>query len=255
MFNFSLFAIILILCIPGSWLMSNHSVQALSAKPENKDISARTLWIVLFIQTFLLCAAFAAVGAYLGPKVGLADPFLQAMLEGQFASEAFVDQLLWGIGGGIICCLAWIGCYYVFIRPKLDSETVRVSETMRVQIGLWTRITSGGIVEEVIFRWGLLALAMWGMSFITTSVPTGFWVSTLVTGTIFGLVHIPGNIEAGCKPSKLFVCTALLGNMWVSVFCGYLFWKHGIMAAFIVHMLFHILWHPLDVKMVKASRR
>ncbi|KKO52720.1 CPBP family glutamic-type intramembrane protease [Paenibacillus sp. DMB20] len=188
-----------------------------------KTTSKQAIFMIVFIQTLFLVALASAAGAYMGPEVGLRDPFIEGIINNEFNLQSILDQFIWGIVGGMICSLVWMSSYYFLIRPNLDDKTVQISEMLRNRLGLWTRITSGGIVEEVLFRWGLLSLVLWGMSFFIESSSTAFWLSLLLTGISFGLLHIPGNIQAGCKPSFLFVASALLGNLWVSLFCGFLF--------------------------------
>ena len=117
---------------------------------------------------------------------------------------------------------------------------------LRHQLGLWTRVTSGGITEEVMFRWGFLSIVMWLLSLLISSEATVFWISIIGTGILFGLAHLPGNFAAGCKPSVMLVSTAIISNLWVSLFCGYMFWKYGLIAAMVVHILFHVIWYPWD---------
>ncbi|MCZ4148477.1 hypothetical protein BZG21_28895, partial [Escherichia coli] len=92
-------------------------------------------------------------------------------------------------------------------------------------------MTSGGITEEIIFRWGLLSLTMWGVLKLTPSETAAFWISIFTTGILFGLAHLPGHLAKGCIPSPFLISSMILGNLWVSIVCGYLFWQYGIIAA------------------------
>ncbi|MFD2444983.1 CPBP family intramembrane glutamic endopeptidase [Bacillus sp. CGMCC 1.16607] len=225
--------------------MTKYTSKELLGKPDNK-LSKGKLTFIITIQTLIIVALCAALGIYFGPKVGLTDRFLQGITQGELHLSDFYLQLKIGALAGIVCSLTWMISYYGFIRHRLDRESLFITENLRHQLGLWTRVTSGGITEEVIFRWGLLSLVMWLFSLLISSETTVFWIAITVTGMIFGLAHLPGNLAAGCKPSVMLVTTAIIGNLWVSVFCGYLFWKYGLIAAIIVHILFHVLWYPWD---------
>lgn len=245
MFNINLWIIVVSLCIPGIWLMTKHTTKTLLENPENK-LSKEKLTLIIWAQTLLIVTLCAVSGVFFGPKVGLTDPFLHGITQGDLLLSNLSLQLAAGALAGIVCTSVWIICYYGFIRQRLDKKSVLITEGLRNQIGLMTRITSGGITEEVIFRWGLLSIVMWLLSFPISSETTVFWISIIGTGVIFGLAHLPGNLAAGCKPSVIFVTTAIVANLWVSVFCGYLFWKYGLIAAMIVHILFHVIWYPWD---------
>jgi hypothetical protein len=256
MFNMALWIIIISLCIPGIWLMTKHTTNTLLENPENK-LSEEKLSLIIWAQTFIIVALCAGLGVYFGPKVGLIDPFLQGITQGDFHMSNLSLQLAAGTLSGIVCTIIWMVCYYGFIRQRLDKESLLITEGLRNQLGLMTRVTSGGITEEVIFRWGLLSIVMWLLSLLISSEATIFWISIICTGVLFGLAHLPGNLAAGCKPSLMLVATTIIANLWVSVFCGYLFWKYGIIAAIIVHILFHVIWYPWDrasyVKLSKAN--
>ena len=232
-------------CIPGIWLINRFAVDDLFEKPDNR-LSKRVLWWVLAGQTFAIVAVCAAAGIYFGPKVGITDPFLEGLSRGDADWLLFVRQLWIGAIAGIVCSIGWMACYYGFIRSRIDRETIRISEGLRQKLGLPARVTSGGITEEIVFRWGLLSFVMWLISLAVSSEPAAFWIAVVISGVLFGLAHLPGNIEKGCRPSPMLIGSAVLGNLWVSVFCGYLLWQYGLIAAIVVHIMFHVIWYPWD---------
>lgn len=239
--------ILITLCMPGIWLMSRYTAVDLFKKEDNR-LSKQTLFVILIIQTILIVALSVAAGIYFGGKVGLIDPFLKEISRGRFDAVNLLQQAGIGIVAGIICALVWIVSYYSFIRPNVDQASVLASEQARQQLGLVARITSGGITEEIIFRWGLLSLTMWGVLWLIPSEAIAFWISIIVTGILFGLAHLPGHIAKGSVASPLLIASTVLGNLWVSVICGYVFWQYGIIAAILVHVLFHVLWYPLELR-------
>ncbi|MEK8127637.1 CPBP family intramembrane glutamic endopeptidase [Paenibacillus filicis] len=245
MLSLTLWLVITGLCLPGIWLMTRYTVSDLAAKPDN-HLSERTLGIVVSAQTILVVAIAAAAGIYFAPKVGITDRFLVDLSQGRLAWADLYRQLWAGLAGGIVCALVWMGSYYGFLRPRIDRESVRISESTRHELGLWTRITSGGMTEEVLFRWGLLSFTMWAISLTGTSPAAAFWISIIITGVLFGLAHLPGHFAMGCKKSPILIGTTVLGNLWVSILCGFLLWQYGLIAAILVHILFHVIWYPWD---------
>lgn len=252
MLNFLLMLIILALCIPGIWVMSIHSADHVAEK-KSQAMSKPLMIVLIGMQTLIITGLCAAAGSYLHSSIGIHDLFLEGLTEGRLVWLDLWNQLKVGVVAGVICSAVWLGVYYGWIRPRLDLESVIISERIRLEMSLWTRMTSGGILEEVIFRWGLLIVAMWGLIKLTGSESISFWIGVTVTGVLFGLAHLPGNLQAGCKPSKLFVGTAVFANLWVSIICGYLLWQYGLIAAIVVHMLFHVFWYPLDKVMYRKT--
>lgn len=247
MHNIILGLILFSLCLPGICLMSKFTVGNLFNKPDNK-LSKQALFAIMAAQTMLIVSLAVAAGIYFGGKIGLADPFLEGLSRGTLDLKNLVQQVLIGSLAGIICAVVWIVSYYSFIRPRIDTASVKISEQLRQQIGIEARITSGGITEEIIFRWGLLSFTMWAMLKLVPSETAAFWMSIFITGIVFGLAHLPGNLAKGCIPSPFLIASMVIGNLWVSIICGYLFWQYGIIAPILVHMLFHILWYPWELK-------
>ncbi|WP_176444893.1 CPBP family intramembrane glutamic endopeptidase [Paenibacillus herberti] len=240
-----LWVMLIAACVPGIWLISRFSVNDLFKMPENK-LSKRALLVLLTGQTIAIVAVCAAAGIYFGPKIGIADQFLNGLSRGKADWNDLIRQLWIGAIAGIVCIFCWMACYYGFIRARIDRESVLIAEGLRQNLGLMTRITSGGITEEIIFRWGLLSFVMWLISLMESSQPIAFWTATIITGILFGLAHLPGNLQKGCKPSPMLISSAVLGNLWVTIVCGYLLWQYGLIAAIVVHILFHVIWYPLD---------
>jgi hypothetical protein len=254
MFNVYLWVMLIVLCSPGIWLMSKFSVRDLIAKPNNK-LSERALLILIAAQSIVIVALCAATGVYFGPKVGLTDSFLTGLSHGNVIWSDLYHQLWIGIIAGVVCALIWIVSYYGFIRSGIDRESLLIAEKFSQQLGLPIRITSGGITEEIIFRCGLLTMVMWAVSLLTHSQLASFWIAIIATGIVFGLAHLPAYIEKGCKPSPMLIGSAVFGNLWVSIFCGFLFWHYGLIAAVVVHILFHVIWVPWDRAVFKKAER
>ncbi|MFC4599867.1 CPBP family intramembrane glutamic endopeptidase [Cohnella hongkongensis] len=238
------------LCVPGIWAMSAASGVLLAEKPDNK-LSVKSLAILSGVQTTAIVIASAMAGTYKGPEAGIRDEFLEGLAQGVWRGSDLLSQLGAGALGGVVCSFGWLLAYYGWLRKRLDPKTLHIWESMNRRLGLWVRVTSGGIVEEVIFRWGLLTFILWGLVSLSLEPTLSFWIALLASGLVFGLAHLPGGLELGAKPTPLLIWTAVLGNLWVTLFCGYLLYHDGLIAAMIVHILFHVLWYPFERKRVE----
>jgi len=97
------------------------------------------------------------------------------------------------------------------------------------------------------FRWGVMSVVAWlaiGVAGMPT--PWGMWVAIVVAGLLFGLGHLPGAAAVGVKITKPVVVTAVVLNLVVALAFGWLFWRHGLLAAIVAHGLVHAVWHPLE---------
>jgi hypothetical protein len=219
---------------------------------EQKLPPKNVLLVVAAIQSLLLSTIAAAIGTALADRVGLAAPFFQAASGGEpiwpVLSEHWASALVMGLVGALV----FIFAYYGFFRPRLDKETVQVTEGLRGALSLWGRIFYGAIVEEILARWGIMTLFLWILSLIIDPLtPLVYWIAILLAGFLFALGHIPGSLAAGAKKTPMFYAATLFLNVWASIIFGWLFWQHGLVAAMLAHALLHLLWHPIE----KRTRR
>ena len=252
MFDWNLFFLLALISIPGVLIAARGNLGILerliaSQNTDQKLPPKNLLLLVSAAQTLLLVAIAAALGTALAGRVGLAAPVFQAISAEDPGWPRLLEQLPWGIGMGLVAALVFLVAYYRFFRPRLDTETVRVTEALRAALGLSGRLFYGAIVEEILVRWGLMSLFVWLLSFIFSPLtPLAYWIAIILSGLLFALGHIPGSLAAGAKKTPMFYAATLFLNGWASLIFGWLFWQHGLMAAMLAHALLHLLWHPLE---------
>ncbi|PWA04584.1 CPBP family intramembrane metalloprotease [Pueribacillus theae] len=144
---------------------------------------------------------------------------------------------------GIGCSITHILIYYGFFKPLLGKAFYKI-EKHRNSIGIIPRILYASVVEELIFRWGILSLLLW----LTQSV----LISIAVSSLIFTLAHYQGSSIAG-KSFTLY-SYIFIGNMLVGIICGWQFYENGIFAAILVHMCFHLILYPFEVKVLESAQ-
>jgi hypothetical protein len=253
MFDWALFFCLVLVCVPGllvaiPTLMQRLEKTAMETLPPDRTLPTRPVMIgAALAQSLLLVSVAAAVGTALAPQVGLDAPFFEALVAGDSLWAALQPQLLptglLGTGGALII----VAVYYLFFRPRLDGQTVQSMEELRMALGPAARLLYGGIVEEVLFRWGVLTLLAWIVAKIFGGpTPVGMWTVILISGVLFGLGHLPSYRLAGCQVTPLLLGLMITLNLWATVICGWLFWQYGLAAAMIAHMLYHLVWLPFD---------
>lgn len=100
----------------------------------------------------------------------------------------------------------------------------------------------GGIIEEVLLRFGLMSLIIWIASKITKSVNSnGIYIAGIVIAAlIFAAGHLPATAQMlGLSP--LSVIRTLLLNFLPGLGFGYLYWKHGLAYAMLGHISTHVI--------------
>ncbi len=253
MFNFTLFGLLIALSLPGIILVVPRLIQRQMAfiqanvKPGQTVPSQKVIVLVGIIQNLIIIAIPAAIGVALTARVGLAAPILTTLLAGEpiwpQLQPQLMPMLLLTIGGAI----TMLGGYYALVRSRLDANTLQVIESQRMDLGLSGRLLYGGIVEEILARWGLMTLFIWLGSLIVGEVTAVIvWSSIILAGILFGLGHMPAILAAGAKKTAVLYIAAIGLNLWVSLIFGWLFWQHGLVAAILSHMLLHLIWYPID---------
>jgi hypothetical protein len=263
-FDWELFACLVIACIPGILITVSGALKAMEGRiqaslPEGKEPPPRAVLILASsIQSLILMAVAAAVGTLLAPRVGLGAPFFEALVSGEPLWPALKPMLVPSLTVGVAGALLFVAAYYWFFRPRLDRETVQAMEGLRNELGIWGRVLYGGIAEEVLTRWGLMTLFVWLGSLLVPGssagqgvAPTIVWVAIVVSGILFGLGHAPSYLAAGCHKTPIFFATMLCLNLWASLIFGWLYWQYGLLAAMMGHMLFHLVWWPFDRRIYK----
>jgi len=180
--------------------------------------------------------------------VDLHAPFFEALAAGEPLWNTVEPQIIPSLAVGLGGALVFVAAYYLFSRPELDEQTVSSMEEIRNGIGIWGRVMYGGVVEEVITRWGLLSLLVWlGASRVEYPTPAVVWAAIVISGLLFGLGHLPGYWAGGCKGTPLFIGAMLFLDLWASLVFGWLFRQVGLLAAMMAHALFHVVWLPFDL--------
>ncbi len=253
MFNFALFGLLLVISLPGIVIvvprLIKRQMQLIQTKVEPDQLvpPQGVLVAVGLAQTLLFVAIPAAIGTVLASRAGFAAPVLTALLTAEPVGPLLRAFWLPTLLLTTLATAMMLAAYYGWARPRLDRPTLQLIESQRLDLGLGGRLLYGGIVEEVLARWGLMTLFVWLGSLLVGEVTAVIiWMAIILSGVLFGLAHMPSLLAMGARKSAVFVITAISLNLWVSLVFGWLFWQYGLVAAMLSHMLLHLLWYPVD---------
>jgi len=260
MFDWRLFLVLVLVCVPGVLVvvppaLSSAEATARKRLPEGKEMPRREVMLATaLVQTLLLVAIAAAAGTALAPRVGLGAPVFEALVSGEPLWPALQPQLLPALGLGVAGTLVLLAAYYGFFRRRLDPETVHTIDELRSKLGIRGRVLFGGVAEEVQMRWGLMTVLVWLGTLLVGRPSAGvMWATILITGVVFGLGHGPSYVAAGARPTPIFFAAITFLNLWAGTIFAWLYWHHGLEAAIIGHALFHLVWWPVDVRVRQGT--
>lgn len=206
-----------------------------------------TLTLASIAQYIVLVLIGSVVGVTLGVRAGLHSPWLAGLASANPASGAPLRQLTAAVSVTLVVFVPFTALYYGVFRRTLPPETVRRTEDLRRGMGLVARVLMGGVVEEIVFRFGVMSLIAW-LTISVAGAPEaiGMWTAIVIAGVLFGLAHLPGGAAIGIPITAPLVTMAISLNLLVALGFGWLFWTHGLLAAIASHALVHVLWFPLD---------
>ncbi|KTC94313.1 CPBP family intramembrane metalloprotease [Legionella erythra] len=243
--NWPLIIILTGLSLPGIVVAIPRLIHFLL--PQNSEELRKKISRFAMLQTLIMVLLMTFAGTVLSLKTGLKEPILQGLLLNQSVTGFVQDMLLpvfLTVLGGL---LVFFFLYYGVVASILDDKTLATLYAMRAALRLDGCILYGGVVDEIIGRFGLMnVIAYFGALFIGRLSAGVIWFAIISSGLLLGLGHLPAYIAAGCANSRRFVYTMLLINLWQTVLFGWLFWQYGLVAAIVGHILFHIGWYLYD---------
>lgn len=203
-----------------------------------------SLRILSLIQPALLTLAAIFLGHYLAPKVGLGAPLVDAVI-----ARRPVGVAIWRIlpSATLVASVSAliIIVYGAYAAPEIGRASPVGARLSAFEMPLLTKLLYGGITEELLTRWGLVSLLAWvGWRFSgRPACPKRsiFWIAIAVSALLFALGHLPLLLLIIPNPQWWLVAVVVLGNAIPGVLFGWLFWRKGVEAAMLAHMLAHLI--------------
>ncbi|MCD9121532.1 type II CAAX prenyl endopeptidase Rce1 family protein [Cupriavidus sp. UGS-1] len=189
------------------------------------------------VQSALLLALAAFVGARLAGKVGLRAPAIAALASGGAPWRALRPQCLPGLLGGLLAgVLLWA---LIATAPQAAAPVHNVSMPLAV------RLLYGGVTEEVLVRWGLMSLLVWMLwrglqRGAGTPGPVLVSMAIAISALVFGLAHLPAAAALAGPLAWPVVLHLTAANAAFGLIAGLLFWRYGLEAAIIAHVVAHL---------------
>ncbi|MBM7649111.1 hypothetical protein JOC78_002064 [Bacillus ectoiniformans] len=190
------------------------------------------IWLRM-LNHLIIVIPLSLLGYFFYEKSGLSQPL--------FTSIQVSSIVL-----SILCALLNAGYYYGYVMKKTDLHSIKRIEQSRDQVGILARIFYGGVVEEVMFRYGSMSFFVWLLYTLTANELISIWIGNLLAAILFALAHLPGMFQMKVKITKTLVIYSMGMNIIVGLFCGWLLWQDGLAAAILCHMLFHIVWYAFE---------
>jgi membrane protease YdiL (CAAX protease family) len=208
-------------------------------------LSIPALKLLTVIQQAIILAVAVLVGVVLASKVGLSSPVAESAASGGNSISAFKPQIIPGIVGGLTGGVSLV-LIAAALKPFLSPEVLaRLGEYGKI-LPLPVRLLYGGIIEELLLRWGLMTLLVWAAWRLFQKgqgrpKPAFFVGAILISSLLFAIGHLPVAFMLFPEPTLALTLFVIVGNSAFGLIAGYLYWKKGLESAMIAHALTHVV--------------
>ncbi|WP_448570855.1 CPBP family intramembrane glutamic endopeptidase [Trichothermofontia sp.] len=224
------------------WVLGMLGVLALLSLPlpPVATVSPVLLRGLILLQPTLLLTLAVVLGGYLAPPVGLAAPVAMALVQQQSWVRAIVPQLIPGVIGGVA------GGIVLSIITAIGQSFLPATYLAAAPPPWLVRLLYGGITEEILMRWGLMTLLVWlGWRWRQhrQGLPQRRWVvsAIVLSSLLFALAHLPALPVMGIALTPGLTLFLILQNSLFGLIAGYLYWRWGLEAAMLAHIVVHLV--------------
>ncbi|MFI4963538.1 MAG: type II CAAX prenyl endopeptidase Rce1 family protein [Legionellales bacterium] len=240
MINWMLVGFLLCVCLPGVCIVMPRIINLL-LQDNSEHIKKRFSYLAQG-QSMVMVLVMSITGSLLSHRTGLQAPILEAFLQGKGSLALLTPIGLPTLIGALIALGVFCFFYYGVAGYFLDEQSLKSMSKLRASLGLSGCVLYGGVVDEVIARWGLMNLSAFFLVLFVNLGNRVYWLSIVISGLLFAIGQIPAYIAAGCVASRRFLYLCIVLSMTQSLVFGYLFWHYGLLSAMLAHMLFHLGW-------------
>ena len=196
---------------------------------------------VALINPVILLVVAVAIGTWLAPSVGLDAPLVRALIRGEGAGAVLRQQILPALAVGLVTAFILYG-YSVITTPWFAAAT----KLPDVPMAIATKLLYGGVVEELLTRWGIMTLFIWAgwrLMRRPDPVPSALYlVGAALAALLFAAGHLPLLYLMMPSPPAGLIAAVIIGNSLPGFLFGLLFWRRGLEAAMIAHAAAHLLF-------------
>lgn len=209
--------------------------------PPESNVFALTA--LSLISPALLLLVAVAVGVLLAPRVGLRSHLAARMGAGATPARSLGREapLALGLGLGVALVIVSADALLTPLIPGLGELQAQQTPLLgRLAAGM----LYGGIVEELLLRWGIMTALVWlGWRLVQggRGVPRSGLVlaAAVLSALLFGLLHLPA-LAAALPLTPLLIARTVALNALGGIVYGWLYWRRSLEAAMLAHAATHI---------------
>jgi hypothetical protein len=211
------------------------------ALPPRTSVLALTALSLLGPAIMLLVAV--AGGVLLAPRVGLRSHLAAWAGADPRPTRSLLTEVPLAVGLGLVAGLLIVAVDRA-LTPLVEGFGALQAQQPPLVLRLVAGVFYGGIVEELLLRWGLMTLLVWaGWRLLQggRGAPQAglVAVAALLSAVVFGALHLPA-LAAQLPLTPLLVARTVLLNALGGLVYGWLFWRQSLEAAMVAHAATHV---------------
>lgn len=200
---------------------------------------------LLLINPLILLIITVVIGNLLAPRVGLRSLVAEKVSHGTPIWPQLRPHIPMALGIGILFAFVVLGLD-ALMNP-FEGTDLAVAEPATLS-GLLSQLLLGllygGIVEELLLRWGVMSLLVWiGWRIFQRGQgqahPVLVWVAITLAAVLFGIGHLPA-MASMVELTPLIVFRTILLNALGGMIFGWLYWRRSLEVAMVAHAAGHI---------------
>ena len=212
--------------------------------PELADLPAPLAVALSLASPAVLLAISVAVGTLAAHRVGLRSLVARRIRQGSRIWPDLRPHIPMAFAAGIVLSLVLVGLDQLmdpFADTELLAELVGEVDLLgQLLVGL----LYGGIVEELLLRWGIMSLLVWigwrlAQGGHGPPRPALVWIAIILSALLFGIGHLPAMATIVPLTPLIVFRTVVLNGLGGLLF-GWLFWKRNLEVAMVAHASTHV---------------
>lgn len=241
--------VVVILFIIGTLLNLPFSRELKRLKIEAGDTSVKLSDSIAaeIIQTsiygLIIGAILVFIGLWISRKAQLGAPVIENFFSNRKKTTLlhFLKTFLFPIALSVVLALV-ILLVHKTIRDYFPVTSIieRPSKSFYAMVSF-----SAGITEEIIFRLGLMSLIIALIQYFKKDKAPSknvIWAGIIITALCFGFMHLPLSKNFS-NLTLVTVSATIIGNLITGSFFGWVYWKRGLLAAIVVHVVWDLVFH------------
>jgi hypothetical protein len=205
-------------------------------KPVGVNLSPMAFRALALINPLILMTVAVLVGSWTAPKMELDAPLVRSLIEGGEAGAVLRRQVVPALLAGSLSAVVLLG-YGALTKAWFLGNVAAAA----FDLPLITKMLYGGLVEEIMMRWGVMSMIAWLVWKLSGARTAALFFGVALAALLFGVGHLPALYTLMPSPPSGLVAMVLAANAVPGVLFGLLYWHRGLEAAMMAHALAHLL--------------